>query len=72
MNDRATRIMAAVGLTAALLSLVLSAWAAVTVSRQEDRLRSLAETLEERLLPSGAGMEALPMNAPPPTLETEP
>ncbi|RLB46855.1 MAG: hypothetical protein DRJ42_26710 [Deltaproteobacteria bacterium] len=72
MTDRATRIMAAVGLTAALLSLVLSAWAAITVSRQEERLRGVAETIERRLVPSGAGVDALPMNSPPPALETEP
>ena len=72
MNDRTARILAALGLAVALMSLTISGWAAMTVARQEERLRALGESMQERLLPEGGGIEALPMHAPPPTLETEP
>jgi len=72
LNERATRIVAAIGLAISLVAVTISGWAAMTVSRQQDQLRDLAEMLEERLNPGGGGVEALPMHSPPPELETEP
>jgi len=72
VNDRATRIVSAVALAASLVSLTLSGWAAMSISRQEAQLRDLAESLEERLMPGGGGVDALPMLPPPPELETDP
>ena len=72
MSPRATRIIAAVSLALALVSLTISGWTAMTVSRQEERLRTLTEDVRARLLPGGQGIEDLPMRSPPPELETEP
>ncbi len=72
MSDRTARIVAVVGLGVALVSLTISGWTAMMVSRQEDTLRELGESMQERLMPGGGDALDLPMHAPPPALETEP
>jgi hypothetical protein len=72
VSDRTTRILAALGFGVAIVSLTISGWTAMSVARQEEQLRELGESMQERLVPGGGGVEALPMHAPPPTLETEP
>ncbi len=72
MSDRVARILAALGLGAALLALTISGWAAMTVAQQQERLRELGESMQQRLVGGDGGHEDLPMHSPPPTLETEP
>jgi hypothetical protein len=64
-------MVAAAALVVALVSLAVSSWTAMTVARQETRLRELAEGLRDRIV-GPVGVSELPMHAPPPELENKP
>lgn len=72
MSARATRIIAGISLAVALVSLTISGWTAMTLTRQDAMLRELAEDMRARVVPGDGDMDDLPMQAPPPELETEP